>query len=218
MQCSDCSREVKPIVAIDIDGTLGDYHGHFDQFAAFYLNKQPLGLRGQITAYAGVEHHRDWFCRVYKTDLRTFRDIKLAYRQGAQKRSMPVYPAGVQLAQRAVKEEAEVWLTTTRPYLRLDNIDPDTRFWLDIHQVPYYGLVYDEDKYPRLAQSVDWKRVVMVIDDLVEQCEAAGEFFNTPYLVNTWYNRRVTGQRWQLHELEQVMIERIGDWYERTDS
>jgi hypothetical protein len=35
--CTRCSSVVKPLVAVDIDGTLGDYHTHFLNFAREYL-------------------------------------------------------------------------------------------------------------------------------------------------------------------------------------
>ena len=57
--------------------------------------------------------------------------------------------------------------------MRLDGIDPDTRFWLERHGIKYAGLLYDEDKYERLVKTIDRERVVLVIDDLTEQIASA---------------------------------------------
>ena len=38
VRCSVCSDQVKPIVALDIDGTLGEYHGQFVKFATMYFD------------------------------------------------------------------------------------------------------------------------------------------------------------------------------------
>ena len=173
MKCTKCGQRVKPVVAIDIDGTLADYHSHFLRFISGYLNAQP----GPDSHYAGGISFREWTMATYGIDERTWRDAKLAYRQGAQKRSVPPY-SGYNTPIRVARESGcEVWLTTTRPYLRLDGVDPDTRFWLDIHGLHYDGLLYDEDKYRVLADRVDPGRVIMVLDDLPEQYDAADEVF-----------------------------------------
>src|SRR5256885_3623561 len=129
MVWSECSRVVKPVVAIDIDGTIGDYHTHFLTFA-----EQWLAVGRNHWDYHGDENFGDWFCGRYGVDKTIYRQIKLAYRQGGLKRSMPVYSGMVELV-REIGSVAEVWLTTTRPYLRLDQVDPDTRFWLERHGI-----------------------------------------------------------------------------------
>jgi hypothetical protein len=188
MKCSDCSKEVRPVVAIDIDGTLGDYHFHFMTFASLYMGKHSGYLDAKD--YNGKPGMREWFMRETGWEERSWRDIKLAYRQGAQKRSMPPYRFAKEFVTILADSGAEVWLTTTRPYLRLDNIDPDTRFWLARHAIPYEGLIFDEDKYQRLAELVDKERVVAVLDDLPEQIDAAEKVFGRgiPLLNKTQYN------------------------------
>lgn len=174
MLCSRCSEVVRPVVAIDIDGTLGDYHGHLIRFASAYFGVPPME---EVGPFQGARPMRDWFMDAFDCDYRTWADIKLAYRQGAQKRSMPAYPFAWQLVH-MIKGHAEVWLTTTRPYQRLDGVDPDTRAWLSRHQIPYDGLLYDEDKYERLADRIDTERIVAVLDDLIEQLMSAAKLFH----------------------------------------
>ena len=72
---------------------------------------------------------------------------------------------------------AELWLTTTRPYLRLDNVDPDTRFWLQENNIYYDALMYDENKYEVLGDRVDPARVVAVLDDEPDQVAEAAAVF-----------------------------------------
>jgi hypothetical protein len=190
VKCSDCGKDIRPVVAVDIDGTLADYHGHFIKFARNYLQRFPMGLR----EYDGTEKFRDWFCREYQARLDQWYDIKLAYRQGGMKRSQPVIGEAVRFVRNLRAYGAEVWLTTTRPYLRLDNIDPDTRFWLQSNGIQYDGLLYDEDKYVRLFANVgDLTRVVAIVDDLAEQYDAAEAIFGkeVPILRKTQYNRNV---------------------------
>ncbi len=212
MRCSNCSNEVRPIVAIDIDGTLGDYHGHFLEYArSTYLP----GSEGRGAVYDGSEGFGQWFCHRFRTDLTTFRQIKLAYRQGGLKRNMPVED-GAAAVVAALRERAEIWLTTTRPYLRLDNVDPDTRFWLERNGIVFDGMLYDEDKYKVLAERVDRERIVAVLDDLPEQYDAASHEFGShvPILRRNKYNRAVQRPRTaeRLDGAKQVILSTIEDW------
>jgi hypothetical protein len=74
--------EGKPVVAVDIDGTLGDYHAHFLWFATKWFGRtfpDPTevnpGMR--LSEFMGIPHE-------------LYRQCKLAYRQGGLKRFMPV--------------------------------------------------------------------------------------------------------------------------------
>ena len=212
MKCSECSNIIKPIVAIDIDGTLGDYHTHFIKFAEAYLNMRPF-----TSSYMGEGSFKDWFMETYGCDETTWQTIKLAYRQGAQKRSMPAYPDAQWLVNNLRWDEVEVWLTTTRPYLRLDGVDPDTRAWLDREGIEFDGLLYDEDKYNVLADRVDPERVVAVLDDLVEMYDTAQQLFgkDVPILRKQQFNEAVSRQ----YETDSLTValgmiqERLESWY-----
>lgn len=185
MLCTSCSSPVRPIVALDIDGTMGFYHTHFLSFAATYF-----GWGHFDNDYNGHQPFREWFCDRFECDVRTFRDIKLAYRQGAQKRSMPVTNWARPVARAARQADAEIWVTTTRPYMRLDNVDPDTRFWLDRYDVKYDHLIYGDHKYADLATQIDPERVCFVLEDLWEQLSEARRLFNPTscYLYATQWN------------------------------
>lgn len=210
MLCSKCSQPLSPVVAVDIDGTLGDYHGHFLKFAANYL-----GWKELVQDYDGAQPFKKWFCEAAGVDLRTYRDIKLAYRQGAMKRSMPMFDGANRLTDAIVAAGAELWLTTTRPYLRLDNVDPDTRWWLDMRGIRHYtGLVYADEKYRHLSQLVDPGRVVAVVDDLPEMVEQASQVFHwtVPILRKTKWNAAVPGGMSSMEEITTEVVDRINDW------
>lgn len=213
MKCTNCNRQVRPVVSIDIDGTLGNFHGHFQNFMMKYLM-----YKGLQPVYEGGESYKEWGKRAFRIDDRTWHDIKLAYRQGAQKRSMPIYAHAAALCESVQMSGAELWLSTTRPYLRLDNVDPDTRFWLDRNKIPYDGLLYDEDKYVRLLEIVGPNRVIAVVDDLVEECVRANEVFGDVAIwrrndYNTYdSNGAVSIGFHNLVALSQHIHELIGDW------
>lgn len=192
MKCTECNKTVRPCVAIDLDGTLGDYIGHFTRHAEDYLGRYLLAPE-----YDGSMGFKDWCRKHWGISTATWSDIKLTYRQGAQKRTMPIYK-DAQLLCDGVRKRAELWLTTTRPYLRHDNIDPDTREWLDRHGIKYDGLIYDEDKYRQLYNIVGPDRVCAVLDDLAEEADSAGNTFgwNVPIIRGTKHNigaKPVTG-------------------------
>jgi hypothetical protein len=202
--------EGKPIVALDIDGTLGDYHANFLEFADRYFHsgcgswfemrtEENPGL--PLWEWMGIE-------------LRDYRDAKLAYRQGGWKRWMPCYPGAAELTRKIQDAGAEVWLCTTRPYLRLDNVDPDTREWLRRNEIHYDALLFDpaheEDgtKYDELARQVA-DRVASVVDDLPEMIEAAGHArlggMLGPILRDQPYNRHYENGR-RSGSCEEILI------------
>ena len=168
--------EGKPIVALDIDGTLGDYHSNFLEFADRYFQS---GCGSWLEmARQGEENPGLPLWEWMGIPQRDYRDAKLAYRQGGWKRWMPCYAGSAELTREIRAAGAEVWLCTTRPYLRLDNVDPDTREWLRRNRIQYDALLFDpaheEDgtKYDELARQVG-NRVASVVDDLPEMIEAA---------------------------------------------
>ena len=183
MLCTRCGEVIRPVVALDIDGTLGDYHGHFIDFANEYLDVSASGM------YNGAIPFKQWFMGDTGCTEADWYAAKLAYRQGGMKRSMPIYPGATTLAQE-IRRHAELWVTTTRPYLSLDNIVPDTVEWLRRNEIEYDGMLFDEDKYSQLVQRVDPDRIVAVIDDLPEMCEAANEAVGrqVAILAGTRYN------------------------------
>ena len=185
------SGDGKPVVALDIDGTLGDYHSHFLWFAEKWLG-MPMPSPTEInpglplSQFMGVPHH-------------VYRECKLAYRQGGLKRFMPVYPFAAGLTRNIRAEGVDVWICTTRPYLRLDNIDPDTREWLRRNSIEYDAVIFEgvdtgsgvhPTKYADLVRQVGTDRIVAAVDDLSEQVEDAIKLgIRKVYLRDQPYNR-----------------------------
>jgi FMN phosphatase YigB (HAD superfamily) len=203
---------IRPIVAIDIDGTLGDYHGHFERFARQWLGRQP---EEDAKTYDGRIKYREWFAQAYHSTVDEFRTIKLAYRQGGLKRSMPLADrAAPAVLANLRKRGIEVWLVTTRPYLKLDGIDPDTRFWLAHHGVGYDHLLYGPNKYERLAEQVDPGRIIACVDDDMNHLVEAMNFNWTAILIRTKYNRGVrfdyTAQN--LCHAQQLITMELSSW------
>lgn len=219
MRCSDCSRPVQPVVALDIDGTLGDYHGHFERFAQTWLGHGRFGRGSEEDDYDGSVRYRDWFAEAYNISVETFRQIKLAYRQGGMKRSMPCCPNARTLTDRLHGADAEVWLVTTRPYLKHDAIDPDTREWTERNGIQWDHLLYGPEKYKRLIEQVDPERIVAILDDQVDQLREANTLGlgRVTILKRTRFNRAVqfspsvTG----LHEASDRIAGQLQRWYEQ---
>jgi hypothetical protein len=225
VKCSECSREVRPVVALDIDGTMARYHEALVEFVINYTGMEP-GPAVPLPGRNGVQRiggdFGDWVCFAWGLDRRVYREIKLAFRQGGQKRFMPVVPYASELAAAALEEGGEIWVTTSRPYLRLDNIDPDTREWLKRNFIAWDYMVYGEDKYTRLAELVDPKRVVAVLDDIPEMYDQAAHVFGpeVPILAQTAWNRgaeEAPGGRHRLAvngllDARAMVVARIQDW------
>lgn len=159
-----------PVVGLDIDGTSGDHHGHFTNFAEAWLGR-PLPSAAQ---YAGdVQFHKH-----LGISRDTYNKIKLAYRQGGMKRSMPVYEGIGEFTKYVRSHGVQIWICTTRPYLNLSNIDPDTRHWVkERAKMQFDGILYGPHKYRDLASAVGVERVVCVYDDLpsmIDQAKSLG--------------------------------------------
>lgn len=170
-----------PVVALDIDGTLGAYHAHFTRFAEAWTGKE-MPPPSQLTG--GVPFHKH--LGISKS---TYRKIKLAYRQGGLKRSMPVYDGVGGLTRYIRSKGCQVWICTTRPYLSLDNIEPDTRHWLkERAKAQYDNALFGEHKYRDLVKAVGQERVVMVVDDLPSMVDVACELGLRAYLRTQPYN------------------------------
>lgn len=214
MKCTACNEPVTPIVAIDIDGTLGDYYTHFQAFAWDYHNIiPPLGQ------WDGVGEWEDWM-GMTKAE---YREAKLAYRQGGGKRLMPIYEYATLLCRGVRESGAELWLTTTRPYMRHDSTDPDTRHWLERNGIQYDHLVYDDNKYVRLSTLVDPDRVVMVLDDLPEMLDEANKMFpGTGVQIKRPHNQNPFSVRHpavaDLVQAHGKAVSTIRDWKERYDN
>jgi FMN phosphatase YigB (HAD superfamily) len=158
-----------PVVGLDIDGTLGDYYGHFHRFAEQYL-QEPLDVDWKPETNQAVE-----FSDALDLPKSVYRDIKLAYRQGGMKRSLPVLDDHLMAMVQNLRREKglQVWICTTRPWQRLDNIDPDTQFWLNRNVGRVDGVIYGEEKYEDLIDIVGRERIIGIFDDLPENVEEA---------------------------------------------
>lgn len=184
MLCTNCHQQIRPVVALDIDGTLSDYHGAFLAFAHRWLHGPTVPVEDAWMAYSGAgslaEHMN------VSEDL--YRQIKLAYRQGGGKRFQEPIPGYDLLLSYLSILEVEVWFTTTRPYNKFDSTDPDTRAWMDWHGLVGEGLIYDDDKYGRLLSIVGEGRIVGVLDDQPDQFDRAMELKLDPIFIRTAYN------------------------------
>jgi hypothetical protein len=180
-----------PVVGLDIDGTLGEYYEHFSWFASLYLQR--------VIRPSWNSHEQMEFSDALDLPKDVYRQIKLAYRQGGMKRCLPMVPGADELVRWLRRDcGVQVWICTTRPWNRLDNIDPDTQFWIDRNLGRVDGVIYGEEKYHDLIDCVGMERVIGVIDDLPENFLLA-EDIGLPVLLRRdyhnmwWRNPNATG-------------------------
>jgi hypothetical protein len=150
----------------------------------------------RLSTFIGVSH-------------REYRDCKLAYRQGGLKRTMPCYPFAAELTQNIRMAGAALWICTTRPYLRLDNIDPDTREWLRRNSIEYDAILFEgideESKWGDLISQVGLPRIIAVCDDLPGQITDAQDLgIGTCYLRDQPYNRGDSMPGLRVNNLEEL--------------
>jgi len=212
--CSSCSAPVQPIVAIDVDGTIAEYHRHLHDHCTQYFDlrhlsswNDPWDGSGNFEDYIGITQQQ-------------YQEAKLSFRQGGLKRTMRVMPHTFHLMKKIRQEGAEIWITTTRPWNRFDSVDPDTREWLRRNDIPWDHLLYDDHKYRRLHELVDPERVVAIVDDLPEMYEEAVQMFgySVPALIvrphNAAYRRTHQGYYCpDLYAFANHAIGRILKWH-----
>lgn len=196
---------LRPVVGVDVDGTLGEYHEHFAEYAENYLQRPVIRHWDGSIPY--------WKC--FGVSKTRYREMKLGYRQGRMKRSMPVIPGAPELTRAVRRAGAELWVCTTRPWLRLDNIDPDTRFWLRNNGFQYDGVLFGETKYRDLASLIGIGRVVAILDDEPVQVRVADRYGLPAHLIDRPYNQEGEGSR--LYDIEaatKYIAELVHKWRE----
>lgn len=158
---------LRPIIGLDIDGTIGVYHDHFERFFREWSGKATPG-----TGYKGGES----FASYLGTSKATYRQAKLAYRLGGWKRSMPVYEGAQYMVRTWRSMGAEVAICTTRPFLSLEAVEKDTHHFLRRNGIQHDYVIHGERKYLDLAR-FGADRIAFVVDDLPEmvgQARSAG--------------------------------------------
>lgn len=198
-----------PVVAIDLDGTLVDYHSHFLKFAEQWYGRE---MPDPSTINPGLPLHK-----FMKTSKATYRRCKLAYRQGGLKRSMPCYEGATELCKAVRKSGALLYIATTRPYLRLDQIDPDTRECLRRNRIQYDALVWGESKYRDITRIVGADRVAAVLDDLPEQVAIADSLGLPTILRDQPYNKHMfkAERVKRLDTAQLIIVDWIEQWKEK---
>lgn len=194
-----------PVFGIDIDGTLGDYHSHFIRFAEAYTGRELPDPKDINPAMP--------FSKFLGLGKPLYREIKLAYRQGGMKRSMPCYAGARELTVALRKGGAEIWICTSRPFNQLGNVDSDTRHWLKRHGIQHDQVLWGENKYRDLAKMAK-HRVAAVLEDLPEMCDQALSSDLTPLLrhqpYNSHYGQAVTV--FDLPSAQYVMEQMLEAW------
>jgi hypothetical protein len=174
-------RDAELWVGIDIDGTLGDYHRHFLKCAEMFLQRSMPDPK-DINPLLPLHRHM-------KIPKAKYREIKMAYRQGRWKRSMPVFPYAREMTVELRRAKAKVAVCTTRPFNQLGEVDADTRWWLRHHGIQHDLLIWGPHKYRDLAKLAGRDNVVAVVDDELEQMERCLKLGLPPYLRDQPYNQ-----------------------------
>lgn len=184
-----------PVVALDLDGTLGDYHEHFRAFATMWTGREVVwdpSINGSFATQLGMSKA-------------TYRKCKLAYRMGGLKRSMPVFEGAAELTRLIRSRGVMVIACTTRPYLQMTTIDGDTRHWVRRSRLQVDGIIYGEHKYRDLVKGVGKERIICALEDDLSQIKVANSLgLQTIMRVNE-ANRQFTPPEGQAHASDLVM-------------
>jgi phosphoserine phosphatase len=185
-----------PLVALDLDGTLGDYHRHFERFAQMWTGREIVWdpeIVGPFYKQLGMSKA-------------VYRQCKLAYRMGGMKRSIPVFDGAAEMVRAIRGAGVGVAACTTRPYLAMSTIDLDTQHWLRRNGIKVDHILYGEHKYRDLVKSVGKDRIVCALDDDLSQLGVALNLGITPILRRNEANKGYEQElgRWFASDLRQA--------------
>lgn len=185
-----------PLVALDLDGTLGDYHRHFERFAQMWTGRDIVWDPEVVGP----------FYRQLGMSRAVYRQCKLAYRMGGMKRSIPVFEGAAEMVKAIRGAGVGVAACTTRPYLAMSTIDLDTQHWLKRNGIKVDHILYGEHKYRDLVKSVGRDRVVCALDDDLSQLIVAQRLGVTPILRRNEANKGYEQElgRWFVSDLNQA--------------
>jgi len=200
-----------PIVALDLDGTLGDYHRHFERFAQMWTGRD-------IVWDAEVNGP---FYRQLGMSKAVYRQCKLAYRMGGMKRSIPMFEGAAELSRAVRGAGVAIAACTTRPYLAMSTIDLDTQHWLRRNAIKVDHILYGEHKYRDLVKSVGRSRVVCALDDDLSQLGVAERLGVVPIMRRNEANMNYQPNQdqafvWDLKEATEMILGLIDMHKNRT--
>jgi len=193
-----------PLVALDLDGTLGDYHRHFEQFARMWVGREIVWDPEVVGP----------FYKQLGMSKAVYRQCKLAYRMGGMKRSIPVFDGAAEMVRTIRKAGVGVAACTTRPYLAMSTIDLDTQHWLRRNGIKVDHILYGEHKYRDLVRSVGRDRVVCALDDDLSQIGVANGLGVPTIMRLNEANRAYTPDKdqmsvWTLEAAKETILELI---------
>lgn len=196
----------RPWFGIDIDGVFGRYHEHFLKCAEMFLQR-PMPDPKFINPLLPLHKHMG-------VPKATYRQIKMAYRQGRWKRSMPVDPYAREMTVRLRRAGARISVCTTRPFNQLGEVDIDTRWWLRHNGIQHDLLIWGPHKYRDFLREVGRENVIAVMDDELEQMMRCQRLELPAYLRDQPYNQT---DFWSGEELAKRGISREGNWMRVLD-
>lgn len=200
-----------PIVALDLDGTLGDYHRHFERFAQMWTGRD-IVWDAEINGT---------FYRQLGMSKAVYRQCKLAYRMGGMKRSIPMFEGAADLSRAVRGAGVAIAACTTRPYLAMSTIDLDTQHWLRRNAIKVDHILYGEHKYRDLVKSVGRSRVVCALDDDLSQLGVAERLGVVPIMRRNEANMNYQPNQnqafvWDLQEATEMILGLIDMHKNRT--
>jgi hypothetical protein len=177
---------IPSVVALDIDGVLGDWPFCFYQFIESQHPGEMIFRRG--SGGEPIDESTQNPYEALANNPLQIHEWKDEYRQSGAKRSLPVVEGAVAFTKELRRLGLHVVLLTARPYKMYCRIFADTMHWLDSNGFAYDAILWGEDKEARLAEEFTAGSVAAFVDDNplnVDRVRASG--FNA-YLLERPYN------------------------------
>lgn len=167
------------IVGVDIDGVLADYPRSFVEF----VNEQ----LGTTYDYRDIKNYN--IAEQLGLSTSQITHLKHLYRDGGQKRFIPVIEGARQFLDELKYMGYIVVLLTSRPIDQYKRIFADTQYWLAENKLHYDAILFDEAKGERLVKEFGKDKVEFFVDDVAGFANGISDAGFKCYLIDKPYNQ-----------------------------
>lgn len=181
-------KEDDKVIAIDIDGVLGEYDKYFLSWCRKHEDVHAVSIGHLIESYG-----RD-----------VYNKCKDGYRKSGAKSKMPVKAGAKELTKFLHSKGYKVVVLSARPYKQYTRIWADTLEWLKKNDIEFDAIIFDRDKEDVLVERFDGRVKLFIDDDLGNIRKVSGAGYNCIWINNSGGAECLPANVWSTSTLEVV--------------
>lgn len=179
----------KPVVIFDIDGVINNFPYCFLEWA----NKQ------NNSNFESIDEMKDCL------DLKTYRDLKTAYRLSGEKRKQPVNYDTIKLMNILKEKNETIILFTNRPVTKYKVIYTDTIYWLRDNKIPFDAIYWSDLQRKEDIYKLKFK-IKFIVEDDINNAKNFNHEGHLVFLLNKVYNQDYLYENSKLKRIDSPLI------------